>query len=93
MATTVGFGSNKFFRLTLLNGNVQEITDLLGSMDREVKSIEKEISSLVYYMNGGLTYDSAYTCSMEQLHVLSDVIKTHYDKQAEAYNSANINKR
>jgi len=87
METANRFGSNKFFRLTLLNGNVQQITELLGSMDREAKSIEKEISSLIYYMNGGLSYSEAYTCSMEQLNIMSDVIKIHFEKQAEAYNS------
>lgn len=92
MASTIRFGSHKFFRLTLLNGDIQAITDLLGSMDHEAKLIEKEISSLVYYMNGGLAYADAYDMSMDQLNVLSEVIKTHFEKQAEAYNKTSNNK-
>lgn len=69
----------------LLNGKVDEITNMLGSMEREMESIEREIATVVFYTNGGIAYDKAYDLSMNQLQVMSDVIKEHYEKQAEAY--------
>jgi len=86
MAPAAGHGSHKFFRLTLLNGKVNDITDMLRGMEREAIAIEKEIATVVFYTNGGLAFDCAYDLSMQQLKIVSDIIQEHYAKQAEAYN-------
>jgi hypothetical protein len=69
----------------LLKGDVDEIQSLLGSMKREIKSIEKEIAGLVYYANGGLAYETAYALSFDQMMIITEVINEHYEKQNEAF--------
>jgi glutamate formiminotransferase len=58
---------------------------MLRSLNRECKEIEKEIAGVVYYMNGGLNFVDAYELSMDQLNVLSETIKNHFEKQNEAF--------
>lgn len=53
-------------------------------MKRERDNIEKEIATLVYYMNGGLNYVDAWSLSNSQIKSMSDVINKHYETQAEA---------
>jgi len=84
MDTTTGFRPNKFFRLTLLNGDPERIQTLLGGMKKEIASIEKEIASLVYYMNGGLSYELAYNLTFDQMRVMTETINTHHENQAKA---------
>ena len=85
MGTTNRFWSNKFFRLTLRNSDVEDITKLLRSLEQEKESIERDISSLVYYMNGGLNFIDAYGLEIQQMSRMTDVINKHYEKQAESY--------
>jgi hypothetical protein len=58
---------------------------MLRSLNRESKEIEREIAGVVYYMNGGLNFVDAYQLSMDQLSVLSDTVKNHFEKQNEAF--------
>lgn len=53
-------------------------------MSKEIASIEKEIASLVYYMNGGLSYELAYNLTFDQMRVMTETINTHYENQAKA---------
>ena len=68
----------------LLNGDPEAITQLLGSMEAERKNIQKHVGIIVYYMQGGLNYTDAWSLSMDELGVLSDVFKEHYANQANA---------
>ena len=51
---------------------------MLEDMDRNRKSISSEIGTLVFYMQGGLDYDTAHLLSADQRSVLSKVIEKHY---------------
>jgi len=53
-------------------------------MKREYSTLEREIASVVYYMNGGVNLSDAYNLSIEQLELLADVISKHYEKQNDA---------
>jgi hypothetical protein len=68
----------------LLRGDHQSINDLLRSMSKERKQIEKDISMLVFYMQGGLSYKDAYLLSNEQIELLYKTISEHYEKQNSA---------
>jgi len=61
-------------------------------MEKLRKSIEEEVATLVYYMNGGLSYVDAYNLSMEQMRTLSEVITKHYEKQNEAFTGGRAKK-
>jgi hypothetical protein len=54
-------------------------------MERDRERTEKDIASVVYYMNGGLNFADAYGLDTGQLTRLSNVITEHHEKQAEAY--------
>jgi hypothetical protein len=69
----------------LLNESPERIQETLGSMKRDCDKLEREIASIVYYMNGGLSFSDAHNLSMQQLELLADVISTHYEKQNEAF--------
>lgn len=68
----------------LLTASPEVIMETLGSMKQDYNRIEREIASIVYYMNGGLPFSDAYNLSMEQLETLADVIAKHYEKQAQS---------
>ena len=53
-------------------------------MERDRDRIESDIASVVYYMNGGLSFIDAYSLSTVQLKRLGDTITTHFEKQNEA---------
>lgn len=47
-------------------------------MNKNVNIIEKDIASLVYYMNGGLNYNDAWLLTHNQRKVMIKVIEDHY---------------
>ena len=51
---------------------------MLGSMNKNVNIIEKDIASLVYYMNGGINYNDAWLLTAKQRRVMIKVIEDHY---------------
>jgi hypothetical protein len=75
----------------LLNGDPDKITDLLRSMESERKQIQKHVATIVYYMQGGLNYTDAWNLSMDELGVLADVFKEHYEHQANALTGSRKN--
>lgn len=51
---------------------------MLGSMNKNIHAIEKDIATLVYYMNGGLDYNQAWLLTTRQRRVMIKVIEDHY---------------
>jgi DNA replication protein DnaD len=72
-----------------LSGDSEAITVMLKSLEQDRNQLEQEISNVVYYMNGGLNYTTAWQLSTDQLNHLANTIKTHFDKQNEAWGKAN----
>jgi hypothetical protein len=62
-------------------------------MDKHRKNIEKEIATVVFYMQGGLNFNDAYNLSVEQLNDIAAVIHEHYDKQNNQLNTMSKNNR
>lgn len=79
--------------MTLLKGDPNEITEMLGSLEKHRKQIEKEIGTVVFYMQGGLNFTDAYSISMDQISLLAEVIQEHYDKQNNLANSMSKNNK
>lgn len=48
-------------------------------MDRNRNIIETDITTLVFYMSGGLGYDDAWLLTAAQRRTMSKVIEKHYD--------------
>jgi hypothetical protein len=53
-------------------------------MKQEIANTEKDIASLVFYLNGGLNYTDAYALTHDQMTTLSKVVSDHFEKQNEA---------
>lgn len=51
---------------------------MLGGMSKNITVIEKDIASLVYYMNGGLDYNQAWLLTANQRKIMVKVIEDHY---------------
>lgn len=56
-------------------------------MEKDRKRIEKDIITIVYYMNGGVSVTEAYDLSLEELNTMSSVINEHYEKQVQSMNN------
>lgn len=52
---------------------------MIGTMDKNRKVIESDISTLVFYMNGGLDYNDAWLLTNDQRRGMSKIIEKHYD--------------
>jgi len=70
----------------LLKGDPEEISTTLRGMEKDRRKIEKDIGTLVFYMQGGLSYRDAYMLSPEQFESLISTVTEHYEKQNAALN-------
>lgn len=51
---------------------------MLSVMERNKRIIEDEVTTLVYYMNGGLNYNDAWLLTASQRATMSRVIEKHF---------------
>lgn len=79
--------SNKFFRQALLTGDPKLIGDMLTAMERNRKAITKDLATLVFYMQGGLSFEDSHLLSNEQRSAMSKVIEKHYEAASGKNNS------
>jgi hypothetical protein len=62
-----------------LSGNGDQITKLLESMESNRKTVESDIATLTFYMQGGLNYNDAWMLTIEQRQIMSKVIEKHHE--------------
>ena len=60
--------------MTLATSSPEEIEEMLNTMGRNRDTIEADIATIVYYMNGGLDFNAAYLLTLEQRERLVKVI-------------------
>ncbi len=68
----------------LLNGDPQEITHLLRSMESDRQKLESDLAKLVFHMNGGISFVDAYNLSTDQMTILIEAINQHNQAQTDA---------
>ncbi len=51
---------------------------MLDVLARNRNVIEEDVATLVYYMNGGLDYNTAWLLTNEQRKIMSRVIERHF---------------
>jgi hypothetical protein len=51
---------------------------MLDVLAKNRKTIEEDIATLVYYMNGGLNYNDAWLLTREQRKIMTHVIERHF---------------
>jgi len=52
---------------------------MLEGMEKEVKSLKREILTLCWYMRGGLTYEEASYLSASEREIIREIIDTNLD--------------
>jgi hypothetical protein len=58
----------------------------MGSLKHDKIKLHKELATLTFYLNGALTHDQSLMLSEAQMQIYSDVLKKHFDAQAQALN-------
>ena len=51
-------------------------------MEQERNAIEKELATLVFYLQGGINVSDSYMLNENQIKTYSEVIKQHYEMQS-----------
>lgn len=51
---------------------------MLDVLAKNRKTIEEDVATLVYYMNGGLNYNDAWLLTREQRKIMTHVIERHF---------------
>jgi hypothetical protein len=54
------------------------IQKMISVMERNRSTIENDISTLVFYMQGGLDYNDAWLLTLSQRKNMSSIIEKHY---------------
>lgn len=52
---------------------------MLGDMEKNRKILENDVTSLVFYMNGGLDYNDAWLLTADQRKTMGKIIEKHFD--------------
>lgn len=55
--------------------NLDQITALIKSLDRETKAIKQELFKLCWYMRGGLTITEAYQLSIDEREMIVNLVE------------------
>ena len=72
-------GHDKFFRGRLLVLNSDQISGWVDQMERESREIKQEALKMVWYMRGGLSYESALNLSPDERITISKLIKENLE--------------
>ena len=65
-----------------MTGNPELIQEMIGTMNHNRTTIEEEIATLVFYMEGGLGFNEAYALTAMQRERISKVIEKHYEARS-----------
>ena len=79
ISAAVDLGYVKFFRARLLILNSEDIDGLVDRMDKEVADIRAEALRMVWYMRGGLTYETAMLLGIAERKIIGDIIKENME--------------
>lgn len=65
----------------LLNGDSDQITDSLRSMNKDIDKIESDIMNILLHMKGAITIGDAYNMSIKQMELAVKAINDYYKAQ------------
>ena len=73
-------GSNKFFRLILLQLSDSDIASVVDRYEAEIKELKDEFFRLSWYMRGGVTADQMfYLYGYEDRSIMNNIIKENIE--------------
>lgn len=65
--------------MRLLNMSMEEILSEVDMLERESKSLRKDIVQICWYMRGGITYDEAWQLGNEDREAIGELIKENLE--------------
>lgn len=74
LCCTVNVRNSKFFRLTLLTSNNDEIEELLNSYDRQSKALKKQLLKMCWYMRGSISIEQMYELGFSDREMINKLI-------------------
>ena len=70
-----------FFRVRLLYATPDEIPTILRSYKKQSEAIIKEISDIVIYLNGSITWEEAWNLSFKEKEILIERLKKYHENK------------
>ena len=72
-------GHDKFFRARLLTMDSEGIGEYVDGLDNEINGIRMEALKMVWYMRGGLSYETALQLSVAERKLISEIISENME--------------
>lgn len=79
MAGIAELRSSAFFHSALATSSPDEISEMIDVLAKNRRILEHDVTSLVFYMNGGLDYNDAWLLTQEQRKSMSKIIEKHFE--------------
>jgi hypothetical protein len=62
-----------------LSLDLEEIQELSEKMEKETKALKNQLYKLCWYMRGSLSFSEAFDLSLEDMEIISGIIKDNLD--------------
>lgn len=59
--------------------DLPEILKEVENLDKESRALKADLMKLCWYMRGGVTYDEAFSMSIEDRQIISDIVKENLE--------------
>ena len=58
---------------------LEEIQELSDKMEKQTKALKNQLYKLCWYMRGSLSFSEAFDLSLEDIKIISEIIKDNLD--------------
>jgi hypothetical protein len=62
-----------------LSLSLEEIQELSDKMEKQTKALKNQLYKLCWYMRGSLSFSEAFDLSLEDMEIISEIIKDNLD--------------
>jgi hypothetical protein len=59
--------------------DIPEILSEVDKLDKESKALEFDLAKICWYMRGGVSLDEAYSMSLDQRMIVSEIVKENLE--------------
>jgi hypothetical protein len=59
--------------------DLPEILREVENLDKESRALKADLMKLCWYMRGGVTYEEAYSMSIEERQIISEIVKENLE--------------
>jgi len=62
-----------------LSLTLEEIQELSDKMEKQTKALKNQLYKLCWYMRGSLSFSESFDLSLEDIEIISEIIKDNLD--------------